>query len=226
MSKPILSLGFRFPDIYGNMNLLHKLVEDITCLGVYNVYERRKKTPTVAILIRRPYLSLLITDSDSVYIVCIVVCYLMGQSGCVIVPHVGTVLTKSKYKYLAPFCSCCSAVNGTEYGLDRDKTELTNLLRDLFKSGWSCFLKTETFGVKNMLMSKPILSLGFRFPDIYGCSILFLLFRSKWYRIRFGCISLVTPKQVISSTNLYSKFIFPYISGNRNPRLKIGKKYG
>ena len=50
----------------------------------------------------------------------------------------------------------------------RDKTELTNLLRDLFKSGWSCFLKTETFGVKNMLMSKPILSLGFRFPDIYG----------------------------------------------------------
>ena len=50
----------------------------------------------------------------------------------------------------------------------RDKTELTNLLRDLFKSGWSCFLKTETFGVKNILMSKPILSLGFRFPDIYG----------------------------------------------------------
>jgi hypothetical protein len=24
----------------------------------------------------------------------------------------------------------------------RDKTKLTNLLRDLFKSGWSCFLKT------------------------------------------------------------------------------------
>jgi hypothetical protein len=34
MSKPILSLGFRFPDIYGNMNLLYKFVEDITCLGV------------------------------------------------------------------------------------------------------------------------------------------------------------------------------------------------
>ena len=50
----------------------------------------------------------------------------------------------------------------------RDKTELTNLLRDLFKSGLSCFLKTETFGVKNILMSKPILSVGFRFPDIYG----------------------------------------------------------
>jgi hypothetical protein len=34
MSKPILSLGFRFPDVYGNINLLHRFVEDISCLVV------------------------------------------------------------------------------------------------------------------------------------------------------------------------------------------------
>jgi hypothetical protein len=34
MSKPILSLGFRFPDVYENINLLHKFVEDISCLVV------------------------------------------------------------------------------------------------------------------------------------------------------------------------------------------------
>lgn len=48
----------------------------------------------------------------------------------------------------------------------RDKTELTNLFRGLFKSEWSCFYETETFGFKNMLMCRLIFE--FRFPDIYG----------------------------------------------------------
>jgi hypothetical protein len=147
-------------------------------------------TPTVAIQIRRPNLSLLITYSDSVYIVCIVVCYLMGQSGCVIVPHVGTVLTKrtpslddllcsyylktilfwmfeeideckwSPDNFINCYMACIQRLlycvefstvvhyfmpdnNMLEDKLtSRDKTKLTNLLRDLFKSGWSCFLKT------------------------------------------------------------------------------------
>lgn len=69
----------------------------------------------------------------------------------------------------------------------RDKTELTNLLRDLFKSGWSCLSKTETFGVNNILMSKPILRVEFQFPDIYGNINLLYKFVEDISRLVVSC---------------------------------------